>query len=67
MNAPLTNDQRLQWATPLRYKSDGVTVDFSADVEFDGKSLGIFQHDDIISLDADEARALRDWLNKVLP
>jgi hypothetical protein len=51
----------------LRYRYDGVVDDFTAEVEADGKSLGIFQQDDIISLDVDEARALRDWLNKVLP
>lgn len=51
----------------LRYRSDGVVDDFTADVEVDGMSLGIHQQDDIISLDVDEARALRDWLNKVVP
>lgn len=61
-----TKDQ-LNVVTGLRYRSDGVVDDFIAEVEADGKSLGIFQQDDIISLDVDEARALRDWLNKVVP
>lgn len=61
-----TKDQ-LNVVKGLRYRSDGVVDDFTADVEVDGKSLGIHQQDDIVSLDADEARALRDWLNKVLP
>lgn len=64
---PVPSKDQLNVVKGLRYSSDGVIDDFTAEVEADGESLGIFQQDDIISLDADEARALRDWLNKVVP
>jgi hypothetical protein len=66
MSEQLPKEDRLNVVIGLRYRSDGVVDDFTADVEADGMSLGIHQQNDIISLDADEARALRDWLNKVL-
>jgi hypothetical protein len=67
MRNPMTGDELFNDVPKLKHRYPGGPLNYEATVDCDRATIAVFQGKDILSLTVDEARPLRDWLNKVIP